>query len=244
MSEDTAQHAIVAGASGDIGSAICQQLMARDYRVTGLGRSDVSAGEASFAGDDFRMVLIDFADLDNLSTGLENLLREQGSPDALILTAGYGHFGSIEQFSSAQIRTMIDVNLTSQLLLLKCFVPAMKRQRRGRIVVIGSESALQGRRYGSVYSAAKFAMRGALQALREECAGKNVQLTIINPGMVRTKFFDDLDFEPAEGPLHALDAADVAKAVSFALSARDGACVDEINLSPVKKVVRQKSTKS
>ncbi len=237
-----AAHAVVAGVTGGIGGAICSALVADGYRVTGLARarsSDHNCDSIQTLCD--AIVEVDFENLSQLVTCLDALVRERPIPDALILAAGYGRFGAIEQFSPAQIRQMIDVNLTAQLLLLRGFVPAMKRLGRGRIVVIGSESALQGRRYGSIYSATKFALRGSLQALRQECAGRNVHLTLINPGMVRTSFFDQLDFEPAAGAVHALDSDDVAAAVIYALSARDGACVDEINLNPIKNVVRHKA---
>jgi len=234
--------AIVAGASGDIGRAICSALIELNYVVTGLGRFKNDGPQPPPTESEFTPIQVDFSDLDSLAMALDSIVREHAPPDALILALGFGQFGSLEQFSASQIRTMIDVNLTSQLFLLRAFVPIMKRRRQGRIVVIGSESALQGRRYGSVYSASKFGLRGALQALREECASRGVQLTMVNPGMVRSRFFDGLDFEPAAGDDHALNPADVAAAVGFALSARAGTSLDEVNLSPLKNAVRQKST--
>jgi len=242
MTASVDQTAIVAGASGDIGRAICSALIDLNYAVTGLGRFQDDGSDRSPTDSEFTPVRVDFSDLDSLTMALDAVVRQHAPPDALILALGFGQFGSLEQFSASQLRTLIDVNLTSQLLLLRAFVPIMKRRRQGRIVVIGSESALQGRRYGSVYSASKFGLRGALQALREECASRGVQLTMINPGMVRSRFFDELDFEPAPGNDHALNPADVAAAVVFALSARAGTSLDEVNLSPLKNAVRQKST--
>jgi len=246
MAEKAIRTAIVAGASGDIGRAICKRLDELDYSVVGLGRYQQSSSarlEQQTASAFVNEVAVDFSELSNLSAALDTVSREHPAPDALILALGFGQFGSLEQFSADQIGAMIDVNLTSQLLLLRSFVPVMKRRRQGRIVVVASEAALHGRRYGSVYSATKFGLRGALQALREECASRAVQITVINPGLVRSAFFDSLDFEPAEGEDHALVPADVAAAVVFALSARDGASIDEINMSPLKNAVRQKTDK-
>ena len=84
-------------------------------------------------------------------------------------------------------------------------------------------------------------MRGFAQALRHECAAANVRITIVNPGMVRTKFFDSLKFEPGADPDNYIEPEDVASAVCGALSARGGTVVDEINLSPLKRVVRRKT---
>jgi short-subunit dehydrogenase len=107
-------------------------------------------------------------------------------------------------------------------------------------VLIGSEAALRGSRYGSIYCAAKFGLRGLAQALRQEAATAGVAVSIVNPGMVRTGFFDELDFVPGERPENALEPADVAEAVWLAVSTRAGAVVDEIDLSPLSRVVRKK----
>jgi NADP-dependent 3-hydroxy acid dehydrogenase YdfG len=76
--------------------------------------------------------------------------------------------------------------------------------------------------------------------LRQESAAAGIRVTLINPGMVRTGFFDQLDFEPGEDPTHAIVPEDIAVAVKMVLSARPETVFDEINLSPLKKVVRRK----
>ena len=101
----------------------------------------------------------------------------------------------------------------------------------------GSESALSGGQKGVVYSATKFALRGAAQALREECSSSGVRIGIINPGMVDTDFFSDLNFRPGSRSDNHLIADDVARAVLLMLHARQGAAIDEINLSPQKHVI-------
>ncbi|GIS88216.1 MAG: hypothetical protein CM1200mP18_09260 [Gammaproteobacteria bacterium] len=71
---------------------------------------------------------------------------------------------------------------------------------------MGSEAALSGGRYGAVYSATKFAMRGFAQALRHECAAAHVRITIVNPGpLVQTQFFDSLGLSPALIPTTILN---------------------------------------
>ena len=72
------------------------------------------------------------------------------------------------------------------------------------MVLIGSEAALAGGARGAVYSATKFALRGFCQSLRQESAAAGIRVTLINPGMVRTDFFDQLDFEPGEDLAHAI----------------------------------------
>jgi NADP-dependent 3-hydroxy acid dehydrogenase YdfG len=119
----------------------------------------------------------------------------------------------------------------------RAFLPDFKRQGYGDLVFIGSESALRGGRRGAVYSATKFGLRGFVQSLRDECARSSVRVGIVNPGMVATSFFNALDFRPGQEPGQHLQAEDVAEAVRFMLTARPGAVIDEINLSPEKTVI-------
>ena len=87
------------------------------------------------------------------------------------------------------------------------------------------------------YCASKFALRGFAQALRQECCGSGVHVSIINPGMVRTEFFDELDFGPGQNSCNFIEVINVANTLKMILEARSGMVIDEINLSPLKKVV-------
>ena len=102
---------------------------------------------------------------------------------------------------------------------------------------MGSEAALTGTAQGSLYCAAKFALRGLAQALRAECARAGIRVTLVNPGMVQSPFFDELDFRPGPEPDNYILPEDVAEVIVQALTARDGTVLDEINLSPQKKVI-------
>jgi len=119
-------------------------------------------------------------------------------------------------------------------------LPALKRKPHSDLIFIGSEAALKGSRKGALYCASKFAVRGFTQALREECAKSNVRVCLINPGMVKTPFFDDLTFEPGDDDSQFILAEDVAEAVCYVLTSRPQIVIDEINLSPLNKVVKFK----
>ena len=226
---------LLTGASSGIGRATAQLLLQRGYRVIGLARdfSKFPCTDRNFTG-----IPVDLAGLDALPSFLERLIGEYGPFDGAICNAGRGRFASLEEFSYVQIRELLELNLTSQIFLARALLPGMKRRKSGTLIFMGSETALQGAKNGTVYAAAKFGLRGLVQSLRAECSASGVRVSIINPGMVKTEFFDWLDFQPGMEPDNHILPDDVAEAVLLVLEARPGTVIDEINLSPQKKVVR------
>jgi len=230
---------LITGASRGIGAATARGLLKAGATVVGLGRdfSDWSDQPEHFVAE--RM---DLANLETLPKRLKALAAAHPDLDAVICNAGSGRFGALEQFSAAQIRTLVDLNLTQHLLVARTFVPLLKRHGFGDLIFMGSEAALAGGRNGVLYSACKFALRGAAQSLRLECAASGVRVSVINPGMVDTGFFDGLKFHPGEQPENHIRPDDVAASVLHLLSAPPGTVTDEINLSPLKRVIRFRGT--
>ncbi len=228
---------LVTGATSGIGRAISQRLCADGHRVVGIGRdfSQQDLGPPAFTA-----APCDLSDLDALPGLLAELVRQHPTVDALVLSAGRGLFGGLEEFSPTQIRALIDLNFTSQVLVARACLPTLKQRGWGDLVIIGSEAALAGRRQGSLYCASKFALRGFAQALREDCAKSGVRVSSIHPGMVKTRFFADLDFTPGDAEENHLQPEEVAAAVAFVLAQRPGAVIDEICLSPLTRVVKKR----
>lgn len=235
MSTREHKTALVTGASSGIGEAVAMQLLEDGYRVIGLAR-DFS--KSAIDHGRFQPLSIDLAQLHTLPDRLEKLARDEPHIGTVICCAGSGRFASLEEFSYAQISALLDLNLTSQIFLARALLPAMKRRGAGDIVFIGSEAAVTGGKRGAVYSAAKFGLRGVAQSLRQECASSGVRISLINPGMVKTAFFDELEFRPGDDSDNYILPEDVASAVLSVLHSRAGTVFDEINLSPQKKVVR------
>lgn len=228
--------AVVTGASSGIGLAVAERLAREGHRVLALARN-VAGLESK---ESILAERLDLERLEELPVALETLARRHRNVRVVVSNAGRGRFGSLEEHSYDEIRSLLDLNFVSHAFVARAFLPHLKRRGGGHLVFIGSEAAIRGSRYGSVYCASKFALRGLAQALRDEAASAGVAVSIVNPGMVRTPFFDRLDFEPGERPENALAPEDVAEAIWLAVSARPGAVVDEINLSPLTRVVRKK----
>lgn len=229
------KHYLVTGASKGIGKAISQHLLEEGCVIYGIAR------EFDWEHARLKRFSLDLSCLSTLPDSLEALKKKIHTLDGVVGCAGKGRFGSLEEFSYAQIREVIDLNFLSHAYLIKAFLPILKRQRRGDIVLIGSEASLAGKRQGSIYCASKFALRGFCQALREECTASHVRVTLINPGMVQTDFFQDLHFECGAEPFEHLLPNDIAELVSHLLKMRHGAVCDEINLSAQKKCISFKT---
>lgn len=229
---------LVTGASSGIGRASAVTLLNQGHSVIGLSRD---CQKFIYEHPNFSSVEIDLSDLSNLPDNIKQLAKQKPMIDAIVFSAGKGQFGSLEEFSFAQIQELINLNFISQSFIAKGFLPALKRKPLADLIFIGSEAALTGSRKGSIYCASKFALRGFSQALRDECAKSSVRVSLINPGMVKTDFFQSLNFEPGEHESQHLLAEDIADAVNYIINARKGIIIDEINLNPANNVIQFKN---
>ncbi len=224
----TGRHVLVTGASAGIGRAIVEALRSRSHDVIEVSRRS--------------SVSLDLSDLTELEVRLPKLQKDYPDTDALVLCAGQGRFGALEEFSYPQIRELVDLNLTSQVFLARAFLPFMKRRGHGDIVFIGSEAGLEPGRRGAIYSATKSALGALARALRDEAGKSGIGVSVIHPGPVQTGFYDTLSFEPGEGEDEVLTPEDVAGAVIAVLESRAGAVWSELHLSSLRKVIRYRSS--
>lgn len=238
MSDKASQLIVITGASSGIGLAMSKILLEQGYRVLGIARS---FEKSSIEHKNFSAESLDMSDIDNLPNRMSEIIASINIPvKALINNAGMGKMGFLEQLSVQDMRSLMDINFMSHAIVTKAFLPMLKKQAQGDIVFIASEAALKGSRQGSIYCASKFAIRGFAQALRDECGKSGVRVTVINPGAVRTAFFDDLHFEPGSEPENAIEPEDIAQMLLTVIEARPGTVFDEITLSPLNHVWQRK----
>lgn len=225
---------LVTGASSGIGQSTCELLLQKKYPVVGLAR-DFS--KSTLCDPLFEQVNVDLSLVETLPKFLKTLSQNHLDLEALVLNAASGLFGFLEQLSYEQIIKNIHLNLLSQIYLTKAFLPLFKKKKRGTIIFMGSEAALQGKPQGSIYCASKFALRGFVQSLRAECHKSHVRLCLINPGVVSTPFFKALHFKPKEGELHSCHPIEIAKIIVDQIEARQGVVYEEVNIAPLQKQI-------
>ena len=221
---------LITGGSSGIGLSLAKLMSKDGHTVTTVARNYDNQSP-----NEIEQLSLDLSKVDQLSEYLKGNEKLKTAFDILVLNAGYGRFGSLEQFSYEQIRHLVDTNLISNLFLIKYYLPLMKTNGGGDIVLIGSESAIQGGKAGAVYCATKFAIRGLAQSLRADCATANIRVILINPGPVASDFFEELDFMPQQGAEFIIEPEEVAKMIVAALDQPRNVVCDEINMQPIKR---------
>jgi NAD(P)-dependent dehydrogenase (short-subunit alcohol dehydrogenase family) len=178
--------ALVTGASGGIGGAVCMMLAAAGFEVIGVGRSEARLLELVRRGAatdlQVRTMRCDVSDRDQVA----DVLRAAGAVDVLVHSAG---ITSSEPVLKVQLETwneVIRVNATSALILAQGVLPGMKERGFGRLVFVASTLAHAGYPYTASYAASKHALVGLARVIAAELAGTHVTCNCVCPTYVRT----------------------------------------------------------
>lgn len=216
---------LVTGGSTGIGAATAKRAVEAGWRVVLGARSvDKLKSLAGELGDGVAYAACDVTKYEDLESLVELAQSRFGGVDAVFANAGIG--GSPGGFSGAdreQWRRMIMTNVFGLGLTLQATLPALKKSR-GHVLITGS---VAGRRTlgGSMYSATKWAANAIGYNLREELRGSGVRVTVIEPGVVDTPFFDD---PKPDG----LRPDDVARSVMYAVEQPPTVDVHELLVLP------------
>ena len=228
---------LVTGSSSGIGRAITIKLLDSGAKVIGIARNH---SKPKLEHKNYLTYSIDLSKFNDLEKIIKKIIQDHPEINGLVSNAGYGEFGPLENFSVNDISSFFSMNLTSHIIITKCLLPHLKKKEIGDIIFMGSEASLTGEKNGTLYCSAKFGLRGFSQALRKDVSNSNIRVCIINPGMVRTNFFNNLKFSPGEDINNVVSEEDISNAVLSILTLGRNTVVDEINLSPLKKVIKFK----
>jgi len=221
---------LITGASSGIGAATARMAVAAGYRVALAARSvDKLEGLVRELGGEDKAIAIrcDVTSWSEQQAMVEKTLTAFGRIDVVFANAGIGATASgTEQGDVENWRDMILTNVYGVALTAKACI-AQIRKNLGHFLMTGSRAGRIALK-GSIYGATKWAVTGYGNNLREELAGTGARVTLIEPGMVDTPFFDTRKPQ-------AMKAEDIARAVMYAVSQPDHVDVAELLVIPVTK---------
>lgn len=218
---------LITGASSGIGAATARAAAKEGYRLVLAARSadKLEALRAELGGDgEVLIVECDVQKGDDQKAMVAQALKKFGRLDSVFANAGRG--GEPGGFSEADPdvwKDMILTNIYGVGLTIQHCLPSL-RKSKGHLLLTGS-AAGRVSIPGSMYSATKWAVSAIGYNVREELRGSGVRVTLIEPGMVDTPFFD-------KPPAHALMPDDIARAVTYAVSQPSHVDVNEILVRP------------
>ncbi|MGT2846648.1 SDR family NAD(P)-dependent oxidoreductase [Streptococcus massiliensis] len=184
---------IMTGASGGLAQEIVKLLP--DDRLILLGRSRAKLEKLYGSLSNAELVELDITDSAAVADFSQQVYDKYGVIDVLVNNAGYGIFAEFDQIAPSEIEAMFEVNTFALMNFSHLFGAQMKAVRKGHIINIVSMAGLIASSKSSLYSATKFAAIGFSNALRLELMPCQVHVTTVNPGPIKTAFFDQADPE-------------------------------------------------
>ena len=217
---------LITGASSGIGEATARHAAAAGWRLVLAARSlDRLQSLAEELGGPERALAVqcDVTDWDAQQQLVARALDAYGQIDAAFANAGFGGPRGFLSDTPEHWRDMVLTNVYGAALTLRATIPSLK-QSAGHLLLT---SSVAGRRAlpGSMYSCTKHAVTAMGEAARQDLHGTGIRVTLIEPGMVDTPFFDDK-------PTDALNGDDIARAVIYAISQPPHVDVNEILVRP------------
>ena len=189
-----AKWAIVTGASRGIGASICRNLAASGFdlalvaRTTDLMQQLASEIEASYPTQRARVFAVDLMDWKHVGSHFALMEKEFGSaPRVLVNNAGYGGpYATIDSVSDEDWQTIHSINLDAAFAFARAVLPAMAKNKLGRIVNISSVYGYLGGKGSVAYSSAKHALIGLTKSIAAEWGGQGITCNVVCPGFTDT----------------------------------------------------------
>jgi NADP-dependent 3-hydroxy acid dehydrogenase YdfG len=217
---------LITGASSGIGAATARLFAADGWRLVLAARSlDKLEALCDELGGRERALPVrcDVTEWGDQEALVDTALGTFGRIDAAFANAGFGAPRGFLNSTPEHWRDMVLTNVLGVAYTIRATIPALT-ESNGHLLLTGS---VAGRRAlpGSLYSATKFAVTALGEAARQDLNGSGVRVTLIEPGMVETPFFDS----PGEG---RLEPDDIARAVAYAVAQPPHVDVNEILVRP------------
>lgn len=191
----------ITGASRGMGRELVEQLLARGDTVAATARGPEQLDDlADRHGNRLWRRALDVTDTHAVRAVVAEAFAAHPRIDVVVSNAGYGVFGVAEDLDDGHIEALIDTNLTASIQLARTVLPYLRAQGGGLLMQMSSMGGHLTFPGFSLYHATKWGIEGFFDALATEVAPFGIHTTLIEPGVVRTGFFDAAPRVPLSAP--------------------------------------------
>ena len=233
----------ITGASSGFGEATARKFSSGGHRLILLARRReklIDLAHQLGGENKCHLISADVRDKEEVENALSSLPEEFRSIDVLVNNAGLAlGLGPAEDASLKDWEIMVDTNIKGVIYLTKAVLPGMIRRGHGQIINIGSVAGSWPYPGGNVYGSTKAFVQQFSRNLRSDLSGKNIRVSLVEPGMSETEFslirFEG-DQEKAKAVYHSmspLSADDIAETVFWICSMPAHVNVNQIELMPI-----------
>ena len=187
----------ITGASRGFGRELTEQALTRGDRVAATARRPEQLDDLVAAhGDRLWVRKLDVTDTEQVHGVVDAAFADLGRIDVVVSNAGFGVFGTAEEHTDEQIDGIVATNLTGPIHRVQAVTPHLREQGGGRILQMSSMGGIITFPGFSSYHATKFGIEGFFDAYAPEVAPFGIRTTLIEPGMIRTSFYEAAQHAP------------------------------------------------
>jgi NAD(P)-dependent dehydrogenase (short-subunit alcohol dehydrogenase family) len=191
--------ALVTGASSGIGLVTAQALVKAGYRVFGTSRKPASNSQG------VTMLICDVTDEASVQALIAEIVKQADRIDLVVNNAGLGLLGGAEESSIVQAQRLFDVNVFGVARVVNAVLPIMRKQKSGRIINMSSILGLIPSPFNAFYASTKHAIEGYSESLDHEVRAFGIRVVLVEPGVTRTAFEENLTRADQLLPVYAAD---------------------------------------
>lgn len=192
------QTVLITGASSGIGNATARYFFNEGWQVVATMR-DLSARHDLPADPRMDLLQLDVSDPHAIDACVRAVIAKHGAIDVLVNNAGYGLLGPLEAMTHEDIAQQFAVNVIGLMDVTRVVIPHMRERKQGAIVNVSSMMGRISFPFFSPYVATKWAVEGFSETLAIELSDFNIRVRLVEPGAIKTRFFDDAHAVSREG---------------------------------------------
>lgn len=187
---------LITGCSSGIGLETALEFARNGYKtyasMRNLDKKSELENKAKNENLEIEILQIDVNKQDTIDNAINQIKNNENRIDILVNNAGYGFMGSIENYSLEEIKDQFETGFFGPIRMIKAVLSFMKEQKSGKIINISSIAGQIGFPLSSAHVSSKFALEGLTDSLRLELSLYGITLSLLEPGVVKSKFHENM----------------------------------------------------